>query len=77
MASNRPLDTNPRVGYLRINSPERNIGRYVAKTFNSGSGALEGTSSSADALQIRITPTSHEKDYIEILVGLRLTSSSQ
>ncbi|KAG9015688.1 hypothetical protein FRB90_004440 [Tulasnella sp. 427] len=66
MASNRPLDTNPRVGRIRICCSNQTIGRYIAKTFNKGSGALETTNSSADALQVRITPTNLGKDYMEI-----------
>lgn len=67
MASNRALDTNPRVGRLRVFSASPTIGRYIARTFNKGSGALETTNASADALQIRIAPTNLGRDYIEIL----------
>lgn len=70
MASNRALDTNPRVGRLRVFSASPTIGRYIARTFNKGSGALETTNASADALQIRIAPTNLGRDYIEILVSL-------
>lgn len=70
MASNRPLDTNPRVGRLRIFSPDPSVGRYVASKFVETSGALETTNSSADALLIRIAPANPGKDCIEILVSL-------
>ncbi|KAG9021376.1 hypothetical protein FS837_007319, partial [Tulasnella sp. UAMH 9824] len=53
MASNRPLDTNPRVGRLRIFSSNPSAGRYIARSYVKGSGALETTNSSANALQIR------------------------
>lgn len=70
MASNRPLDTNPRVGRLRLFSPNPSVGRYIARNYIKGSGALETTNSSADALQIRVAPANLGRDCIEIMVSL-------